>query len=101
MDLADLKIFEAVARLGSMNRAALEVNTVQSNVTSRIRGLEDELGLPLFHRTSKGVSLTPASRPPRAPGFAPCPSSSPEASRPAGVRADTKGNGSCWKWRTP
>lgn len=60
MDLADLKIFEAVARLGSMNQAALEVNTVQSNVTARIRGLEDELGLPLFHRTSKGVSLTPA-----------------------------------------
>ena len=60
MDLADLKIFEAVARLGSMNQAALEVNTVQSNVTARIRLLEEELGLPLFNRTSKGVSLTPA-----------------------------------------
>ena len=60
MELADLRIFEAVARLGSMNRAALEVNTVQSNVTARVRVLEDELGLALFHRTSKGVSLTPA-----------------------------------------
>lgn len=39
MDAADLRIFEAVARLGGMNRAAAELNTVQSNVTARIRVL--------------------------------------------------------------
>jgi len=33
---------------------------VQSNVTARIRLLEDELGTPLFHRSSRGVTLTPA-----------------------------------------
>lgn len=62
MNPADLKIFEAVARLGSMNRAAAELNTVQSNVTARVRVLEDELGTPLFHRHSRGVTLTPAGR---------------------------------------
>jgi DNA-binding transcriptional LysR family regulator len=30
MGIADLKVFEAVARLGGMNRAAMELNTVQS-----------------------------------------------------------------------
>ncbi|TWT02694.1 LysR family transcriptional regulator [Reyranella sp. CPCC 100927] len=60
MDAADLRIFEAVARLGGMNRAATELNTVQSNVTARVRLLEDELRTPLFHRHSRGVTLTPA-----------------------------------------
>jgi LysR family transcriptional regulator, cell division regulator len=62
MDAGDLKIFEAAARLGGMNRAAAELNTVQSNVTARIRLLEEELGLPLFRRHSRGVALTPAGR---------------------------------------
>jgi LysR family transcriptional regulator, cell division regulator len=62
MDAADLKTFEAVARLGGMNRAAAELNTVQSNVTARIRSLEEELGAPLFQRHSRGVALTDAGR---------------------------------------
>lgn len=62
MDAADLRVFEAVARLGGMNRAAAELNTVQSNVTARVRLLEDELGAPLFHRHSRGVALTAAGR---------------------------------------
>jgi LysR family transcriptional regulator, cell division regulator len=61
MDAGDLKVFEAVARLGSMNRAAVELNTVQSNVTGRIRALEDELGTPLFERHARGVSPTAAA----------------------------------------
>ncbi len=60
MDIADLKIFEAVARLGAMNRAAAELHTVQSNVTARIRLLEAELGTALFRRHARGVELTPA-----------------------------------------
>lgn len=39
MDAIDLRFFEAVARHGSMNRAAVELNTVQSNVTARVRAL--------------------------------------------------------------
>jgi DNA-binding transcriptional LysR family regulator len=62
MDAADLRIFESVARNGSMNRAALELHTVQSNVTARIRLLEEELGAPLFHRHHRGVELTAAGR---------------------------------------
>src|SRR3984885_2572272 len=62
MDAGDLKVFEAVARLGSMNRAAMELNTVQSNVTGRIRALEFELGTPLFERHARGVSPTAAAQ---------------------------------------
>lgn len=62
MDTADLRVFEAVARLGGMSRAADELNTVQSNVTTRIRLLEGALGTPLFHRHSRGVALTAAGR---------------------------------------
>lgn len=62
MDLADFQIFEAVARLGGINRAALELNTVQSNVTTRLRRLEEELGVRLFNRTSRGAILTAAGQ---------------------------------------
>lgn len=62
MDVRDLIVFETVARHGAMNRAAAALNTVQSNVTARIRALEDELSLRLFERTTRGVALTPAGR---------------------------------------
>ena len=62
MDAADLRVFEAVARQGGMNRAAAELNTVQSNVTARIRQLETELGETLFRRHSRGVALTDAGQ---------------------------------------
>jgi len=62
MDASDLRVFEAVARLGRMNRAASELNTVQSNVTARIRSLEEEIDTALFQRTSRGVVLTAAGR---------------------------------------
>jgi DNA-binding transcriptional LysR family regulator len=45
-----------------MSRAAVELNTVQSNVTSRIRALEHELGKDLFQRHARGVSPTMAAR---------------------------------------
>ncbi|HUB12905.1 MAG TPA: LysR family transcriptional regulator [Acetobacteraceae bacterium] len=62
MDASDLRIFEAVARLGGMGRAAEALHTVQSNVTGRIRQLEDELGTPLFRRLPRGVEPTAAGR---------------------------------------
>jgi DNA-binding transcriptional LysR family regulator len=55
-------MFEAVARLGVMGRAARELNTVQSNVTARIRSLEESLGCRLFERHAAGVMLTDAGR---------------------------------------
>ncbi|ENN88715.1 LysR family transcriptional regulator [Rhizobium freirei PRF 81] len=45
-----------------MNRAARELHTVQSNVTARIRTLEEELGVSLFQRHARGVSTTPAGQ---------------------------------------
>ena len=62
MDIADLKVFESVARLGGMNRAAAELNTVQSNITARIKALEADLGWPLFERRPRGVALTAAGQ---------------------------------------
>ncbi|PQP83303.1 LysR family transcriptional regulator [Paenibacillus sp. PCH8] len=60
MDAGDLKIFQAVAREGSISKAARSLNYVQSNVTTRIRQLETQLQVPLFHRSNRGMSLTPA-----------------------------------------
>lgn len=62
MDASDLKVFEAVARLGGMSRAAGELNMVQSNVTARVRQLEFDLGTGLFSRHARGVTLTPAGQ---------------------------------------
>jgi len=58
----DLRIFEMVAREGGIGRAAVELNTAQSNVTTRMRHLEKELDEVLFERHSRGVKLTPAGQ---------------------------------------
>ncbi len=58
MEISDLKIFLAVAKQESISRAAEELHYVQSNVTARIKQLEERLGAALFHRKSKGVTLT-------------------------------------------
>jgi LysR family transcriptional regulator, cell division regulator len=62
MDAADLRMFQSVASTGSMSKAAHELNTVQSNVTARIKSLEDEVGFVLFERTNRGVTLTAAGQ---------------------------------------
>src|SRR5215468_962389 len=62
MELSDIKTFAAVARTGGITRAAEELNTVQSNVTQRIKALEAEIGTPLFERHSRGMTLTGAGR---------------------------------------
>lgn len=59
MNTNDLKIFEAVADTGSFTKAAAAMFTVQSNVTARIKSLEEEFGTELFTRTSRKVELTP------------------------------------------
>ncbi|MCR8635580.1 LysR family transcriptional regulator [Paenibacillus radicis (ex Xue et al. 2023)] len=58
MELTDLKVFITIAEEGSISRAAERMDYVQSNVTARIRKLESELGILLFHRNPKGVTLT-------------------------------------------
>jgi DNA-binding transcriptional LysR family regulator len=58
MNNHDLNIFATAARLGSITKAAKSLATVQSNVTTRIRLLEDELGVRLFYRNHSGINLT-------------------------------------------
>jgi DNA-binding transcriptional LysR family regulator len=60
MDLSDLQIFRTVVEAGGVTRAAAQLNRVQSNVTTRVRQLEDELGVPLFLREGKRLHLSPA-----------------------------------------
>ena len=60
MDADDLETFATVVRAGGFTRAALELRTVQSNITRRIRLLEAELGVSLFDRHARGVRLTKA-----------------------------------------
>jgi LysR family transcriptional regulator, cell division regulator len=62
MDLSDLVTFSTVARTGGVTRAAEELNTVQSNITQRVKALEAEIGTPLFERHSRGMTLTGAGR---------------------------------------
>lgn len=60
METTDLQYFLAVARAKGMTRASEELHTVQSNISSRIRALENEVGVPLFLRHARGVTLTSA-----------------------------------------
>src|SRR5215831_12923676 len=62
MDLADLHIFRSVVHAGGVTRAAEKLNRVQSNVTTRVRQLETELGVELFIRDGKRLHLSSAGR---------------------------------------
>jgi DNA-binding transcriptional LysR family regulator len=62
MELSDLQTFVAVVRTGGITRAAEELNTVQSNVTQRVKALEAEIGTALFDRHSRGMTLTSAGK---------------------------------------
>ncbi|ANG99494.1 LysR family transcriptional regulator [Brucella pseudogrignonensis] len=52
----------AVAEYLSFQRAALALGTSQSSVSARIKALEEELGIVLFDRNTRGVRLTEAGR---------------------------------------
>jgi len=62
MDLAALRIFRTVVQEGGVTRAAERLHRVQSNVTTRIRQLEDDLGVRLFIREGKRLHLAPAGQ---------------------------------------
>jgi len=53
-----LLTFVAVAECGGFRRAAEQLHRSQSAISAHIRQLEAELGVPLFHRTTRRVSLT-------------------------------------------
>lgn len=62
MDLSDLRIFSAVVREGGVTRAAERLHRVQSNITTRIRQLEEDLSVALFIREGKRLHLAPAGQ---------------------------------------
>lgn len=57
-----LRAFEAVARLGSLGRAAAELHVTHGAVSRQLRLLEEELGLALFRREGRGLRLTDAGQ---------------------------------------
>lgn len=62
MELSDLRVFQAVVRAGGVTKAAAQLHRVPSNVTTRVRQLEGELGVPLFLRESRRLQLSPAGK---------------------------------------
>ena len=58
MDWDKLRIFHIVAESGSFTRAGDVLNLSQSAVSRQIRGLEEDVGAPLFHRHPRGLILT-------------------------------------------
>jgi DNA-binding transcriptional LysR family regulator len=62
MELSDLNVFRTVVQAGGITRAAEKLNRVQSNVTTRIRQLEQQLGVELFIREGKKMHLSPPGR---------------------------------------
>ncbi|MCI4663004.1 MAG: LysR substrate-binding domain-containing protein [Neomegalonema sp.] len=60
MDLRQLKYFVAIAKHGSFSKAALYLRIAQPALSQHVRNMEEELGMPLFHRLSRGVTPTEA-----------------------------------------
>lgn len=57
-----LRVFECVARRLSVTKAAQELSLSQSTVSTQIKLLADEIGLPLFDPAGRSIALTEAGR---------------------------------------
>jgi len=57
-----LMVFEAVARLGSVTRAAEELHLAQPTVSTQLKKLAQSLDVALFEQHGRGLALTPAGR---------------------------------------
>ena len=62
MQLPQLEAFAETARLGNVSRAAEILNLTQPALTARLQGLEGDLGVDLFVRGARGMTLTDAGR---------------------------------------
>ena len=59
MNILHMKYAVEVAKLGSLNRAAEALLIAQPNISRSIKELEADLGISIFHRSAKGMELTP------------------------------------------
>lgn len=62
MEIYQLRTFVTVAQQGHLTQAAEQLHLSQPAVTAQIKALEEEVGLPLFERTTTGVMLTLAGQ---------------------------------------
>ena len=60
MNTNQLRYFVAAAECRSFTKAADQFYITQTAITQQIHALEDSLGVPLFDRTSRPITLTPA-----------------------------------------
>jgi LysR family nitrogen assimilation transcriptional regulator len=60
MELRQLEMFIGIADAGAYSRAAMRLSISQPILSRRVKALERELGVALFHRTGRGVLLTEA-----------------------------------------
>lgn len=60
MDISQLRMFKTVAEMGSIVRASEVLHCVPSNITTRLKLLEDELGVSLFVRRGRGLIISPS-----------------------------------------
>lgn len=60
MELRQLEMFIGIADAGAYSRAAMRLSISQPILSRRVKALEQELGVALFHRTGRGVLLTEA-----------------------------------------
>ncbi|MQS76450.1 LysR family transcriptional regulator [Companilactobacillus halodurans] len=58
MNIDTLKMIITIARTGTISAAATQLGYAQSNISSRLRQLENKLGTTIFYRTNRGVILT-------------------------------------------
>lgn len=59
MNILHVKYAVEVSKLGSLNKAAEKLLVAQPNISRSIKELESDIGITIFHRTTKGVVLTP------------------------------------------
>ncbi len=56
MDIQQLRMFQSIVECGSMAQAATKLHCVPSNITTRIKQLEQELKAPLFYVKEKPLN---------------------------------------------